>query len=151
MIAAAGQASDVEICDEQNVKDHDDQTLIASHLLEHGVQDTERSHVLFFQGCLFNAMKKLDTSVTKTLDQCTILISNMDAFLHKEARVVREIAWARNLCDACERFENQDSYNVCKTYEHKRDFSSLVSSSDNGCNLCHFLSGISEESLVPSA
>ena len=139
LITAAGQAPNVEVYAGQRVKDHDDQTAITSHLLEHGVRGTERRHVLFFQGCLSKAMKKLDSSITDTRELSTILIRDMNALLLDEARVVGDIAWPRKLCEACERFENQDSHNISKIYEHQQDLSSLASSSKDGCNLCNFL------------
>lgn len=136
-ITAAGQASDVEAYGSQKLKIHEDRTVIASHLLEHGVRDTERKHVLFFRDYLSKTIKKMDSSITNTLKLSTRLIWDMEVLLLNEGKVTGEMAWSRNLCETCKQLENQDSHNVSRIYEHKRDFSSLVSSSKDGCNLCN--------------
>jgi hypothetical protein len=135
---AADQAPDIEVHRYENEEEHDDQSAIASNLLERGVRDTERRHVLFFQGHLSKAVKKLNCSTAENQELSITLIRDMEVLLRSETGVDNEIAWPRNLCEACERFENQDSYNVHKVYEHKQDFSTLASSSDDGCNLCNF-------------
>lgn len=135
---AVYSASDAEIDNVQSASDFDDQAVISGYLLEHGVRDAGRSHVLFFHTCLSKAIKKLGTSVTKIEELSSILIRDMDAVLLNEAKVAGKFSWPRNLCGDCDRFEKQDSHNVCKTFEHKADFSSLVSSSDSGCNMCNF-------------
>ncbi len=138
MIAPAIQAPDIAVCAGQSVEDHDDQITVASHLLEHGVRGTECKHVIFFQCYLFEAIKKLDSSTTDTRELSALLIRDMETYLRKEAKVAGDITWPRNLCEACDRFENQDCHDIFKIYEHQQDFSSLESSSNNGCKLCHF-------------
>lgn len=138
-ITAIGQALDVEDYADQSVKDHDNRKAVASHLLEHGVRGAEREHLLFFKDCMSRAIEKWDSSVGEIAELSTLLIRDMESLLQREAGVTGGISWPRNLCELCERFENQDSYNSSKIYNHQQDLTSLAASSNNGCNMCHFL------------
>ena len=138
-VTAIDQALDVEDHAGQSVKDHNNRKALASHLLEHGVTGAEREHLLFFKDCMSKVVEQRDSSVMEVVELSTLLVRDMESLLQREAGVSGDISWPRNLCDLCERFESQDSYNSFKIYSHQQDLTSLEASSNNGCNMCHFL------------
>ncbi len=139
----AGQATEVETFVDIVADDGDDQKALASHLVEHGVRGTESKHALFFQRCLSKVIKGLDSSILQTPRLAPRLIRDVEAALLKHAGVANETTWPRNLCTECQHFDSQDGYKATQIYEQKSDLSALVSSADNGCNLCH----LSKEAL----
>ncbi|ETS86078.1 hypothetical protein PFICI_04103 [Pestalotiopsis fici W106-1] len=114
---------------------------IAFHLLENSVRHTDRSHASFYQGCLSAILSELRHYQKEISNLAMILCREMNAALKAEAGVNGDIVWPRKLCDACGRFDVQDYHDALKIFEHSPNFSALMQSSNNGCNLCQLLVG----------
>ena len=132
-------APDIELDAHKTLTEDADNRATATHVLEYGVRDTDHRHVLLFQKLLSRRVQESRLSVNISLELGTTLIRDMEALLCAEAGMSGELAWPRNVCKACKGFENQDSHNFFKIYEHVQDFDALQSSAVAGCNLCHFL------------
>ncbi|CAH0057353.1 unnamed protein product [Clonostachys solani] len=113
-------------------------SLLASHLLEHGVRGSDREHYAHYRSGLSRSLDLLSPNMA-TSDLAKALVDHMEGFLRLGAGINGLITWARNLCKACVRFNTRNGEILFTPFDHSHDLSSLKASSENGCDLCQLL------------
>lgn len=119
--------------------DRDDPSVIACHLIEHGVRGAESKHRNLYLRCLARVTRMQAFSAEGSAELAYVLIHETDDMLMEIAGSPGAITWSRNLCSQCEQFQSQDGHNMFKAFEHSSDFAFLWRSAQNGCSFCHFI------------
>ena len=126
-----------ETCDVS--ADGDIPSIIACHLIEHGVRDAKSKHRNLFLECLNGVTQEQRFDAVGETIVANTLIQETDRMLMEIAGSPDELSWPRHLCSQCERFQSQEGYTAFRIFEHSPNFDVLLDSAQRGCTLCHFI------------